>query len=67
MDDVKVGETIRAIAAEEVMSRFRRLAAEDIAEKAGPHDLVTTADRRAVAAPRPPVCGSARPSGTVVL
>ncbi|GAA1921211.1 hypothetical protein GCM10009753_62610 [Streptantibioticus ferralitis] len=47
MDDVAVGETIRAVAAEEVMSRFRRLAAEDIVDRAGPQPLVTTADRRA--------------------
>ncbi len=42
-----VGETVRAVVAAEVVPRWRRLAAQDIVEKAGPHDLVTTADRLA--------------------
>lgn len=42
-----VEETIRDVVAAEVVPRWRRLADADIVEKHGPHDLVTTADRRA--------------------
>ncbi|NBE52700.1 inositol monophosphatase family protein [Streptomyces boluensis] len=42
-----VEEAIRKAAAAEVMPRFRQLAAHEIVEKNGPHDLVTVADRRA--------------------
>ncbi|MGW0734537.1 inositol monophosphatase family protein [Streptomyces sp. NPDC002851] len=40
-------EAVRKAAAAEVMPRFRQLAAHEIDEKSGPHDLVTVADRRA--------------------
>ncbi|MFE0424877.1 inositol monophosphatase family protein [Streptomyces sp. NPDC058953] len=42
-----VEETLRKAAAAEIMPRFRQLAADDVVEKSGPHDLVTTADRLA--------------------
>ncbi|MDI3406980.1 inositol monophosphatase family protein [Streptomyces cavernicola] len=42
-----VEEAVRKAAAAEVMPRFRQLAAHEIDEKEGPHDLVTVADRRA--------------------
>ena len=42
-----VEEAVRAVVATEVVPRWRRLAAQDIVEKAGPHDLVTIADRLA--------------------
>ena len=45
-----VERIIRAVAAEEIMPRFRRLAAADITEKTGPDNLVTVADRAAEAA-----------------
>jgi fructose-1,6-bisphosphatase/inositol monophosphatase family enzyme len=41
-----VQEAVRAAAAAEIMPRFRRLAAHEVDQKAGPHDLVTDADRR---------------------
>ncbi|MYS23882.1 fructose-1,6-bisphosphatase [Streptomyces sp. DvalAA-14] len=41
-----VERTIEAVVAAEVVPRWRRLAEADIVEKNGPHDLVTTADRR---------------------
>src|SRR3954470_1174559 len=41
-----VEESVRAVADEEALSRFGRLAAGDISEKKGPQDLVTVADRR---------------------
>ncbi|MFC4030999.1 inositol monophosphatase family protein [Streptomyces polygonati] len=41
-----VEDTIKAVVAAEVVPRWRRLAAAEIVEKNGPHDLVTTADRR---------------------
>jgi fructose-1,6-bisphosphatase/inositol monophosphatase family enzyme len=44
-----VEEAVRKAAATEIMPRFRRLAAHEIEEKAGPHDLVTDADRNAEA------------------
>jgi fructose-1,6-bisphosphatase/inositol monophosphatase family enzyme len=44
-DDVE--EAVRKAAAAEVMPRFRRLAAHEVDQKAGPHDLVTAADRLA--------------------
>ncbi|MEU2116133.1 inositol monophosphatase family protein [Streptomyces sp. NPDC016459] len=43
----EVEEAVRKAAAVEIMPRFRQLAAHDIVEKNGPHDLVTVADRAA--------------------
>ncbi|WP_151480215.1 inositol monophosphatase family protein [Streptomyces albicerus] len=42
-----VEEAVRKAAAAEIMPRFRQLAAHEIDEKSGPHDLVTDADRKA--------------------
>ena len=42
-----VEEAVRNAAAAEVMPRFRRLAAHEVDQKGGPHDLVTDADRLA--------------------
>jgi fructose-1,6-bisphosphatase/inositol monophosphatase family enzyme len=42
-----VEETVRDVVAAEVTPRWRQLTAADVVEKHGPHDLVTTADRRA--------------------
>ncbi|MEU4347208.1 inositol monophosphatase family protein [Streptomyces sp. NPDC023838] len=42
-----VEEAVRKAAAVEIMPRFRQLAAHEVLEKSGPHDLVTVADRRA--------------------
>lgn len=42
-----VEEAVRQAAAAEIMPRFRQLAEHEIAEKSGPHDLVTVADRGA--------------------
>ncbi|MFI6460667.1 inositol monophosphatase family protein [Streptomyces sp. NPDC050538] len=42
-----VEEAIRKAAATEIMPRFRQLGAHEIDQKAGPHDLVTDADRNA--------------------
>jgi fructose-1,6-bisphosphatase/inositol monophosphatase family enzyme len=42
-----VEEAVRKAAATEIMPRYRQLAAHEIVEKSGPHDLVTTADRLA--------------------
>ncbi|GAA2256670.1 inositol monophosphatase family protein [Streptomyces amakusaensis] len=42
-----VEEAIRKAAAAEIMPRHRQLAAHEIVQKSGPHDLVTTADRLA--------------------
>ncbi|GHB48751.1 inositol monophosphatase [Streptomyces umbrinus] len=42
-----VEEAVRTAAATEIMPRFRQLAAHEIDEKSGPHDLVTDADRKA--------------------
>ncbi|MFG2193562.1 inositol monophosphatase family protein [Streptomyces sp. NPDC048639] len=42
-----VEEALRSAAAAEIMPRFRQLAAHEIVEKNGPHDLVTVADRLA--------------------
>lgn len=42
-----VEDVIRAVVAAEVTPRWRRLGDGDIAEKTGPYDLVTTADRLA--------------------
>ena len=41
-----VNAVMAEVAAEEVMPRWRNLEASDVAEKAGPDDLVTIADRR---------------------
>ncbi|MDL5204678.1 inositol monophosphatase family protein [Streptomyces sp. ALI-76-A] len=42
-----VQEAVRKAAAAEIMPRFRRLAAHEVDQKNGPHDLVTDADRNA--------------------
>ncbi|WP_043678701.1 inositol monophosphatase family protein [Streptomyces xylophagus] len=42
-----VEEAIRKAAATEIMPRFRQLAAHEVDQKSGPHDLVTDADRNA--------------------
>ena len=42
-----VEDAVREVVAAEVAPRWRALAASDIAQKSGPHDLVTVADRRA--------------------
>ncbi|MFG2309989.1 inositol monophosphatase family protein [Streptomyces sp. NPDC048566] len=42
-----VEEVVRRAAAAEIMPRFRQLAAHEIDQKSGPHDLVTDADRKA--------------------
>ncbi|RSS13919.1 inositol monophosphatase family protein [Streptomyces sp. A144] len=42
-----VSEAVRKAAAQEILPRRRRLAAHEVDEKAGPHDLVTDADRKA--------------------
>ncbi|MEU6658215.1 inositol monophosphatase family protein [Streptomyces sp. NPDC046821] len=42
-----VEQTIRAAAAAEITPRFRQLAVDEVAQKSGPHDLVTVADRLA--------------------
>ncbi|MFD7815291.1 inositol monophosphatase family protein [Streptomyces sp. NPDC059785] len=44
-----VEEAVRTAAATEIMPRHRQLAAYEIDQKAGPHDLVTDADRNAEA------------------
>jgi fructose-1,6-bisphosphatase/inositol monophosphatase family enzyme len=44
-----VEEAVRKAAAAEIMPRFRRLAAHEVDQKSGPHDLVTDADRLAEA------------------
>ncbi|MDQ1035178.1 fructose-1,6-bisphosphatase/inositol monophosphatase family enzyme [Streptomyces sp. V3I8] len=42
-----VEAAIRRAAATEIMPRFRQLAAHEVDQKSGPHDLVTDADRKA--------------------
>ena len=42
-----VEEAVRTAAATEIMPRFRQLAAHEVDQKSGPHDLVTDADRKA--------------------
>jgi fructose-1,6-bisphosphatase/inositol monophosphatase family enzyme len=42
-----VEEAIRKAAAAEILPRWRRLAAHEVDQKSGPHDLVTDADRKA--------------------
>jgi fructose-1,6-bisphosphatase/inositol monophosphatase family enzyme len=42
-----VEEAVRKAAAAEIMPRFRQLAAHEVDQKSGPHDLVTDADRLA--------------------
>ncbi len=44
-----VEAAIRTTVETEIMPRWRRLAAHEVSSKAGPHDLVTVADRRAEA------------------
>ncbi|WP_328379278.1 inositol monophosphatase [Streptomyces sp. NBC_00440] len=46
-DLTEVEAVVREAAAAEILPRFRQLAAHEIAEKSGPHDLVTVADRGA--------------------
>lgn len=46
-DLTEIEAAVRAAAAAEIVPRFRQLAAHEIVEKNGPHDLVTTADRLA--------------------
>ncbi|MEW2236655.1 inositol monophosphatase, partial [Streptomyces sp. NPDC024062] len=43
----EVERAVRAAAAAEILPRYRQLAAHEIVEKSGPHDLVTAADRLA--------------------
>ncbi|CAM5267068.1 3'(2'),5'-bisphosphate nucleotidase CysQ [Streptomyces badius] len=43
----EVEAAVRAAAAAEIVPRHRKLAAHEIIEKSGPHDLVTAADRLA--------------------
>jgi fructose-1,6-bisphosphatase/inositol monophosphatase family enzyme len=43
----QVEAAVRKAAADEIMPRFRQLAAHEVVEKNGPHDLVTVADRGA--------------------
>ncbi|MEV7796182.1 inositol monophosphatase family protein [Streptomyces sp. NPDC087512] len=43
----EVEEAVRKAAAQEIMPRWRRLAAHEVDQKSGPHDLVTDADRKA--------------------
>ncbi|MFI5806902.1 inositol monophosphatase family protein [Streptomyces sp. NPDC051561] len=43
----QVEAAVRKAAADEIMPRFRQLAAHEVLEKNGPHDLVTVADRAA--------------------
>ncbi|CAM5253635.1 inositol monophosphatase family protein [Streptomyces narbonensis] len=45
----EVEEAVRKAAAAEIMPRFRQLAAHEVLQKSGPHDLVTVADRAAEA------------------
>lgn len=42
-----VEAAVRRAAAQEIMPRWRRLAADEVDQKSGPHDLVTDADRKA--------------------
>jgi fructose-1,6-bisphosphatase/inositol monophosphatase family enzyme len=42
-----VEEAVRKAAAAEIMPRWRQLAAHEVDQKTGPHDLVTDADRKA--------------------
>lgn len=42
-----VAKAVHEAAATEIMPRFRRLAAHEVDQKSGPHDLVTDADRLA--------------------
>ncbi|MGZ2359513.1 fructose-bisphosphatase class II [Streptomyces sp. 372A] len=46
-DLTDIEAAVRAAAAAEIMPRYRQLAAHEVVEKNGPHDLVTVADRRA--------------------
>jgi fructose-1,6-bisphosphatase/inositol monophosphatase family enzyme len=45
--ETAVEEAVRTAAAVEIMPRWRQLAAHEITQKTGPHDLVTVADRGA--------------------
>ncbi|MFE6334411.1 inositol monophosphatase family protein [Streptomyces sp. NPDC057806] len=42
-----VEEAVRRAAAQEIVPRWRKLAAHEVDQKSGPHDLVTDADRKA--------------------
>ncbi|HYM32035.1 MAG TPA: inositol monophosphatase [Candidatus Cybelea sp.] len=46
-DIARVAAIIADVAAEAIMPRFRKLAAADVSEKTGPHDLATVADTEA--------------------
>lgn len=43
----RVAAVIREVAAAEILPRLRTLTADEVAQKSGPHDLVTVADRLA--------------------
>jgi fructose-1,6-bisphosphatase/inositol monophosphatase family enzyme len=43
----RVAAAVRAAVAEEIMPRWKQLAAHEVSRKSGPHDLVTIADRAA--------------------
>lgn len=43
----QVTEVVRKVAAREILPRWRQLATHEVAQKTGPHDLVTVADREA--------------------
>ncbi|WP_097232463.1 inositol monophosphatase family protein [Streptomyces zhaozhouensis] len=43
----RVAEAVRRVAAQEILPRWRQLAAHEVTQKSGPHDLVTVADREA--------------------
>lgn len=47
LNPAAVEDAVRKAAAAEIMPRFRQLAAHEVLEKNGPHDLVTVADRLA--------------------
>lgn len=47
IDHQKVSDTIREVAADKIVPRFRQLAEADVRAKSGPNDLVTIADEEA--------------------
>jgi fructose-1,6-bisphosphatase/inositol monophosphatase family enzyme len=60
-----VGSIIREVAATEVMPRWRNLKADDVAQKTGPEDLVTVADKAAELALTDRLAGLLAGSGVV--
>jgi fructose-1,6-bisphosphatase/inositol monophosphatase family enzyme len=60
-----VAQIIREVAAAEVMPRWRNLKAEDVAQKTGPDDLVTVADKAAEMALTQRLAGMLAGSGVV--